>query len=46
MTATADSGGVQHGNDYNNNRRMRNEGRGRRHDTVVKIVRVTVAKHT
>jgi hypothetical protein len=46
MTTAADRGDVRRGNDYNNNRKVSNEGRGRRRDTVVEMVTVTVAKHT
>jgi hypothetical protein len=41
-----DSGDVRNANGYNNNRRMRNEGRGRWHDMVIEIVRVKVVKHS
>ena len=41
------SSDVQRGNDYNYNRRMRDdEGRGRWHDTIIEIVTVAEAKHT
>ena len=43
----AASGDVRRGNDFNYNRRMRDdEGRGRQHDTIVEIVTVAEAKCT
>ena len=40
MTATADRGGVRHGTDYNNDEMVRSEGWGRRHDTIIEIMKV------
>ena len=46
MTPIADRGDVQFRKNYNNNRKVRNEERGRQPDMVIEIVRITVAKYT